>query len=125
MADTELAEAELWRRRSWRRRSCGGGGAGGGGAVAEAELAEAAEAALAAIQRRWRPGWRRWSWRDEALARRKPRGGAPSRNFGKGATDSPNSWENEFPKFHCVFNISLPELGWYARKSDNPSQAFR
>ena len=41
--------------------------------MAEAELAEAAEAALATTQLRWRPGWRRWSWCDEALARRKPR----------------------------------------------------
>ena len=79
MAEAELAVTELaarrgrWRTRSWRRRSCGAGGAGGGGAVAEAELAEAAEAALATTQLRWRPGWRRWSWCDEALARRKPR----------------------------------------------------
>ena len=87
MAEAELAVTELaarrgrWRTRSWRRRSCGAGGAGGGGAVAEAELAEAAEAALAAIQRRWRPGWRRLSWRDEALARRKPAG--HHNNFGE------------------------------------------
>ena len=79
MAEAELAVTELaarrgrWRTRSWRRRSCGAGGAGGGGAVAEAELAEAAEAALTTTQLRWRPGWRRWSWCDEALARRKPR----------------------------------------------------
>ena len=56
-----MVEAKLWRESPV--------GAGGGGAVAEAELTEAAEAALAAKQRHWR----RWSWRDEALARRKPR----------------------------------------------------
>ena len=122
MAEAELAVTELaarrgrWRTRSWRRRSCGAGGAGGGGAVAEAELAEAAEAALATTQLRWRPGWRRWSWCDEALARRKPRPFTIILERRNRKTQ--NSWENEFPKFHCVFNISLPELGRWGGTND-------
>ena len=68
-------------------------------AEAETELAELVEAALAAIQRRWR----RWSWHDEALARRKPRMRAIHNNFGE---------RNGQPKFlgERISQISL--LKW-------------
>ena len=103
--------------------------------MAEAELAEAAEAALATTQLRWRPGWRRWSWCDEALARRKPRPFTiilERRN-----AKAQNSYRERISQIllaqmesNAMMGLrDFPELGrrrrWYARKSDNPSQAFR
>ena len=85
-----MVEAKLWRESPV--------GAGGGGAVAEAELTEAAEAALAAIQRHWR----RWSWRDEALARRKPKNAghspnSPTGHFGTRFGNTPDSNARRIP----------------------------
>ena len=85
--------------------------------MAEAELAEAAEAALATTQLRWRPGWRRWSWCDEALARRKPRPFTIilERCNGKpkilGRTNFPN-----FIAFSIYHFLNSGGGGWYAHK---------